>query len=372
MTYSHNSENFRESTKKKTVEEAEQVLNQKKEELAGLLRTDRHFTIHDMFNLFKINQKEKHNKSIDQVTKWAEELENYFTQRHYPRLNFAFQITPDEIRSYKEWFAKEFKKRNENRGKGRTEPASGTINRRLSVLKRAIRLSYKERKINRIEEVPMDRELNIRQGYIEDWMYLDLMKALEDCGYDYLVPVFATIYWAGWRKNEILSLTWNDVSLGEGFISLPKERSKNNKSRETYLPEEVLEMLRELRLEAIEKRSKNSEKRYKDPEGNQLVFLNPKGGKITNYLRHWQKACDSIELYNTADKNRKYYTFHDCRRSTCKRMIEHGVSEKVVCLAMGWTSGSKMVERYQIVRSEDLKMAAIKVATAVKRERETR
>ena len=55
----------------------------------------------------------------------------------------------------------------------------------------------------------MLKENNIRKGFFEHEEYLALKNNLPDN----LKPIITSAYQGAWRKNEILSLTWDKVDL---------------------------------------------------------------------------------------------------------------------------------------------------------------
>ena len=75
--------------------------------------------------------------------------------------------------------------------------------------------------------IPMLKERNVRKGFIEQEAYISLRGALPE----YLKPVLTFAYLSGWRRSEILGLTWHQVNLGDGIVRLEPGDSKNDEGR---------------------------------------------------------------------------------------------------------------------------------------------
>jgi len=87
--------------------------------------------------------------------------------------------------------------------------ANASINRELAALKRMFRLGARctPVKVGLVPYIPMLRESNTRKGFFE---HEDFLKLRDDLP-DYLRPVVTFAYHTGWRKAEILNLTWDKV-----------------------------------------------------------------------------------------------------------------------------------------------------------------
>src|SRR5712692_9004401 len=64
---------------------------------------------------------------------------------------------------------------------------------------------------------------NARQGFFERGDF----EAIRDELPEPLRPLMAFIYWTGWRKQEVLGLTWEQVDLHGGTVRLEPGTNKN-------------------------------------------------------------------------------------------------------------------------------------------------
>jgi integrase len=86
--------------------------------------------------------------------------------------------------------------------------ADATINRGLQALRAAFNLARKEDRLARVPFVPLLRESNARTGFFERAEFEAVAARLPDPEND--IARFA--YLTGWRRGEILPLTWADAT----------------------------------------------------------------------------------------------------------------------------------------------------------------
>jgi integrase len=226
--------------------------------------------------------------------------------------------------------------------------SNASINRELAALKRMFHLGAEctPPKVNLIPHIPMLKENNVRKGFFEHDQYLALKMSLPD----YLRPVVCFGYHSGWRKEEILELTWDRVDLREGLVRLDPGETKNEEGRTFYLNEELTTELKAL----------FSQRRLDCP----YVFQRG-GNRIKDFRGAWDKACIESWLFEVVrdDQGKETKTptriFHDLRRSAIRDMVRSGVSERVAMKVSGHKTRS-VFDRYNIVSDQDLKDAALK------------
>ena len=103
--------------------------------------------------------------------------------------------------------------------------APATVNRALGTLRSAFRLAQKQGRLSRVPYFPMLHEDNARQGFFEKADFEAVVAKLSPVLGD--VTRFAHL--SGWRKGEILPLTWENVDRAAGEVRIAT--SKNGHGR---------------------------------------------------------------------------------------------------------------------------------------------
>jgi integrase len=221
--------------------------------------------------------------------------------------------------------------------------ANASINRELAALKRMFRLGARctPAKVGLVPYIPMLRESNTRKGFFE---HEDFLKLRDDLP-GYLRPVVTFAYHTGWRRGEILNLTWDKVDLEQGIVRLDPGETKNDEARTVYLNEELAAMMK----------AQHKKRRL----GCSYIFHN-EGQPIRNFQDAWQRACKRQGIQVRNEKSGRLLPgrlFHDFRRTAVRNMVRAGVHERVAMAISGHKTRS-VFDRYNIVSEEDLKQAA--------------
>ena len=223
--------------------------------------------------------------------------------------------------------------------------ANGSNNRELAGLKRMFHLGAQctPPKVGQIPYLPMLKESNVRKGFFEHNEFLALRAALPD----YLKSVVTFAYHTGWRKSEILNLTWSKVDVQQGIVRLDPGETKNDEARTLYLNEELLKEIHGL----------FTKRRLGCPS----VF-HRNGHPFRDFRDSWEKACKTAGLWAMDEKKERMAPtrlFHDFRRTGIRNMIRSGIPERVAMMVSGHKTRT-VFDRYNIVSQEDLKEAARK------------
>ena len=148
----------------------------------------------------------------------------------------AVKMDSGTIRAYIE------KRKQPDTSRERGPAANATINRELSLLRRAFNLAAKEDppRVGRVPKIPKLEENNVRTGFFEDREYAALLLALPE----HLRPLMAFAYFTGCRRGEIFGLRWEQVDLLRGIVRLEVGETKNSEGRLIPLAGDLHEMLK--------------------------------------------------------------------------------------------------------------------------------
>lgn len=129
---------------------------------------------------------------------------------------------------------------------------------------------------------------------------------------DHLMPLVLLALNTGARRGELFGLTWADVDLQRGLMTVRAATSKGNRTRHIPLNADALAAL---------KRWKGSPNR----EG--LVFPGPLGTRMGNINKSWAELVKLAKLEN--------FRFHDCRHDFASRLVMAGVDLNTVRELLG-------------------------------------
>ena len=173
-----------------------------------------------------------------------------------------------------------------------------------------------------------------REGFFEHDEYLKV-RAHAPASYQ---DVLDFAYYSGWRRNEILDLTWDEVDLGGGVIRLPARRSKTKTGR--MLP--ISAPLRQV----LDRRTRA--RRPGDPR----VFRRD-GVTVRAWRYALRDACRKAKV--------PHRLLHDCRRTAARNLIRAGVPERIAMLLTGHKTRA-VFDRYNIVNEQELLTAGQRLA----------
>ena len=137
-------------------------------------------------------------------------------------------------------------------------------------------------------------------------------------------------YYSGWRKNEILGLTWDEIDEAGGVIRLSPARSKTLVGRILPISQPIAEALARRRAR-------------RDPDS-PLVFHRD-GIPIRRWRTAWRTACQAASVPTRF--------LHDCRRTAARNLIRASVPERVAMLLTGHKTRA-IFDRYNIINEQEL------------------
>lgn len=207
--------------------------------------------------------------------------------------------------------------------------SNSSVNRRMQLLGQAYRLAIKQRKLTECPLIPRLSEAgNARQGFTSRQTLDRVIANLPE----YLRDLVLFCFLSSWRRGEVLSLTWADVT--PDAIRLRAEHSKEREARSLPLAGELGQLIA----------------RRQAASNGPLVFPNRKGKRINadTLRQHWLRA--------TALAGVPGLLIHDLRRSGVRDMIRAGVSPHVAMSISGHKTTS-MLTRYAIISEADQREA---------------
>ena len=145
-------------------------------------------------------------------------------------------------------------------------------------------------------------------------------------------------YYSGWRRNEILDLTWDEVDMKGGVIRLPPRRSKTKTGRVLPISPPLQQVLKRRRRR----------QRAQHPR----VF-----SRYVVTVRAWRTALrDACRKANVPHR-----LLHDCRRTAARNLIRAGVPDRIAMLLTGHKTRA-VFDRYNIVNEQELLNAGQRLA----------
>jgi integrase len=215
---------------------------------------------------------------------------------------------------------------------------AATTNRETSALSRMFQLAIRRGLLERMPLFPNRLEENPpRDGFFEHDEYLKV-RAHAPASYQ---DVLDFAYYSGWRRNEILYLTWDEVDLSGGVIRLTPRRSKTKTGR--VLP--ISEPLKRVLQRRLRRRQK------RDPR----VFHRD-GVPVRVWRTALRDACRKAKV--------PHRLLHDCRRTAARNLIRAGVPERIAMLLTGHKTRA-VFDRYNIVNEQELLTAGERLAAFV-------
>jgi integrase len=209
--------------------------------------------------------------------------------------------------------------------------ANATVNRGLQGLRAAYRLAVKQARLSRAPHFPMLREDNVRRGFFEAEDFERFVQHLPEG----LADAARFAYRTGWRRGEVVGLTWENVDRAARELRL--HTSKNGHGR-------VLPLVGPL-WELIEKRHRAR------VLGCPSVFHND-GVPLGDIRKAWSAAAKAAKLPGVL--------FHDLRRTAARNMVRAGVPETVAMSITGHKTRA-MFDRYNITSQADQRLALERV-----------
>jgi integrase len=262
----------------------------------------------------------------------------------YFGLHTPSTITTDMLSDYRDWRSKQ--KVTLHNGPGGTPTklnrriSKTSINRELGLLRSALRDLAKRRPnlLANVPYFPMEQERNTRKGFLSE---RDFTEKLYPQLPRHLKALAACAFFVGGRKEEWLSLDWEEVDLQNLIVRFVKTKNK--------YPREV-PIIHGLMYESLSAALAMRNAAWPEEPA---VFMYD-GHRMSTVGDAWDKAC--------VRAGHAGLLFHDLRRSANKNMRDRGISQGVRMQIMGHRTAS-MDLRYGIVDHDDITDARQKLST---------
>ena len=215
-----------------------------------------------------------------------------------------------------------------------------TANHLLTLMKRMFNLAIKWEMLekNPAKDQEKFNEGPLRERYLDKEELPRFLAALDEENDRLSVAALRMLLYTGCRREEILSLKWENARLDEDRIYLPK--TKNGRSRTVHLNGRAKEVIVEL------KARKDQEERTR---GSVYVFPSRKGtkkGYIYDLRKPFEKACLIAGIEN--------FHIHDLRHTFASLAVSSGADLYVVQRLLGHQDIA-MTQRYAHLGAADLK-----------------
>jgi integrase len=223
--------------------------------------------------------------------------------------------------------------------------ANATIKRELMALSKMFSLALMKNggSLRDKPTIPTLEVNNIRKGFLEGGTLEAVIAELPEP----LRPVVRFATFTGWRKAEILALTWAQVDFEAGTIRLDPGTTKNKDGRSFPFGElPPLVKLMETRREHT---------RTVERETGQIVswVFHRDGQRIKSMRTAWDGACRRAGVPDGL--------FHDLRRTAVRHLVRAGVTERVAMELVGHKTRS-IFDRYNITNEADRRAGVAKLA----------
>ncbi len=208
------------------------------------------------------------------------------------------------------------------------------VNYELACVRRAFRLAIEKGLLATMPVIKLPRVHDARQGFFEDGPFAALVLELPPD----IAALVKFLRFTGWRRNEALGLTWDQVDREGEVIRLSAANTKGGDARlYPYGQAPELKQLLDAQWAARDR----------------LFVFHRRGARIgIGALRSaWTRATKRAGLEGML--------LHDLRRTAARAFRRAGVSEGEIMRLCGWKTRS-MFDRYNIIDEQDLAAAVAK------------
>lgn len=302
----------------------------------------------------EVRRKKQEQEEIERKSKIT--FDEFFTETYWPTISNKSKVTEKYL--YENWIKPVIghKKFNEIYELDMTRLKSNVLKKGRSL--RTVEYSYTVvRKVfnyARKDEYkvydgkhPISRDIkrkatpnNEKTRYLSKEESRKLLKALSQRSPQVYRMAMLSLY-CGLRLGECFNLNWGDIDFAEEKVFIAK--SKSPKDRYVHLPKQVVDMLKEYRVDGTQR--------------NEPVFKDSKGKRVKYISKTFVRTVEDIGLNDGISDRKQKFTFHSLRHTFASMLVNSGVNLYVVMELLGHSS-IKMTQRYAHVNDEAKKQAA--------------
>ena len=231
--------------------------------------------------------------------------------------------------------------------KTKKPPANGTLNREISIISQGMRLARTNLQRIVLFGKSFLKEAKPRQGITSEETYQALLLDLPD----YVKPLWCFAYYTGVRSGQLKKFRWEWMDWEEWVVRCPGYYGSERitKNGEPHPVPVFLEMREFVKLMWESRNTKCS------------YMFQRRGKQIRSFRAAFQASCKRVGVPDVL--------FHDQRRTAVTNMIRNGVPEKDAMAVSGHRDRS-MLDRYTIVKEQDVKRAAAHMTQKFREKRE--
>lgn len=224
-----------------------------------------------------------------------------------------------------------------------------TVRKELAALKRGFALAKRSTPLP-VPAFPTFKIENARSGFFDRATFDALVRAAPK----YLKPILTFMYVTGWRRSEVLALTWRQVDFETGIVRLEPGTTKTGDGREFPFAQ-----VPELAQAMDDQRAWTTELERRQQAIIPWVF-NKNGKRLRNFRRAWWRITKAVGLSG--------FIPHDFRRSAVRNFERAGVPRSVGMRLCGHKTEA-VYSRYAITSPVDMARGAEQLALLFREDR---
>ena len=222
--------------------------------------------------------------------------------------------------------------------------AAATVRTELSLLRAAVKLAVTKRVVSP-RAMPTFPTVHVGRNARSEFYSEAEIRAVRAALPKALKNLWTVASWTGWRRNELLGLTWSAVDLEAGLVRLAPGDTKSGQGREFPFGE-----LPELAAAFKDQRAYTTH--VEAALGRAVPHVFHRFGKPIRRLDvARQKACRAA---GAIGRDGRPKTLHDLRRTAARRLTQAGVAQFVAQQLVGWETVT-MFKRYAITDGPGLR-----------------